>query len=521
MLFLGDTVPNRPFDFSPSFARLCAEHDSVIFNLEGAFSRRRKALFKAGPTILLEEEYFAPLARHFNVAILANNHSMDFGKEGLETTISLCRKNGIDTVGAGMNLYEAFSPLDIGGCRIISVAENEFGAAYENQAGIATVDRPLELFKKIKEGQAAGLFVVVVAHGGTEKISIPPPYLRDRYKLWIEFGADAVVGNHPHVVQGFELYRDKPIFYSLGNFVFLNNEFKECPNAWWSIAVSIDTRDRGIRIIPVVADNDGVIRVSNEEIYRKEFNRLCTMLASQDYQALYDQLASDHYSLWYSRLGTKSKEDAALLLHYLRCDAHRNMVENALSQKIDEVKPATRCSNSTMQNNNGKMNCVRVGTAAGQHNRGKHAAMECRYKMIKIRPDSMDDCIIEEIEKDPYHVTEYVRDNDYVLDVGAYNGTFALFVKKEFSSAKIICLEPIPDNFAVLKENVGGAAIIEQIALVGRPGPIVMYDFGIDASACHSIYNVNPNKGTPVTVTGDTLSNVLHAATWRGSPSVS
>ena len=68
-------------------------------------------------------------------------------------------RSQVATVGAGMNLKESFAPLDIGNCRIIAVAENEFGAAQANKAGIATVDRPLEIYRCIKEGKESGKFV--------------------------------------------------------------------------------------------------------------------------------------------------------------------------------------------------------------------------------------------------------------------------------------------------------------------------------------------------------------------------
>jgi hypothetical protein len=338
ILFVGDTVPNSPFMLGESFKSLCDEHDLRVFNLEGSFSNSQKplSLLKAGPHLLLNKKHFGPISKYFNVAILANNHSMDFGTEGLQATIELCNKNGIATVGAGMSLNEAFLPLDIGKCRIISVAENEFGAAKENKAGIATVDRPLEMYRIIKEGREAGKFVVVVAHGGSETITIPPPYLRERYKLWIEYGVDLVIGNHPHVVQGYERYNGKFIFYSLGNFVFFNGSFEKYPNANWSVAVSVDIVTNQINAIPILPDKDRNIDLSANKSYAEEFKRLCAMITSPNYQSMYEQIAVEKYSSWYSRLATNSVEDAVLLLHYLRCDAHRNMVQSALSQAIGE-----------------------------------------------------------------------------------------------------------------------------------------------------------------------------------------
>ena|GEM_PF-337521 len=335
VLFVGDTVPNRSFDIGRSLRKLCGEHDLRVFNLEGAFSNLREPLLKAGPHLLLEAGFLAPLAECFNVATLANNHVMDFGAEGLETTIQKCRGSGIATVGAGANVAEAFLPLDAGGCRIISVAEHEFGAARSDKAGIAVVDRPLELHSVIREGRDEDKFVIVVAHGGTERIPIPPPYLRERYKLWVEFGADLVIGNHPHVVQGYETYLGRPIFYCLGNFLFLSDSERH-PQGSWSIAVSVDIPGRNVSVLPVSVSPNGLVDLDHDQGHPKEFERLCGMIQSDDYEALYLRIAAELYEKWYPRLGTAGPEDAALLLYYLRCDAHRNLVQAALSQRIHE-----------------------------------------------------------------------------------------------------------------------------------------------------------------------------------------
>ncbi len=341
VLFVGDTVPNRYFDIGRSLRNLCREHDLRVFNLEGAFSNLRKPLFKAGPHLLLEAEFLAPLAECFNVAALSNNHVMDFGAEGLETTMLTCRGAGLATVGAGANIAQAFLPLDEGGCRIISVAEHEFGAARSDKAGIAVVDRPLELHSAIREGRDEDKFVIVVAHGGTERIPIPPPYLRERYKLWVEFGADLVIGNHPHVVQGYETYLGRPIFYCLGNFLFVTDSDGHRPQGSWSIAVSVDIPGRKVSVLPVSVSRDGLVDLDHDQEHAKEFERLCGMIQSDDYEALYLRIAAELYEKYYPRLGTAGPEDAALLLHYLRCDAHRNLVQAALSQRIHEqTQPA-------------------------------------------------------------------------------------------------------------------------------------------------------------------------------------
>ncbi|MBW8001523.1 MAG: hypothetical protein FVQ80_05825 [Planctomycetes bacterium] len=336
--FAGDTAVGGPIAIGPSLKDILKSHDIAVLNFEGAFSKLGQPLSKAGSHILLEEKYFAPLAECFNVATLANNHVMDYQAEGLGATIEGCEKAGIQTVGAGFNLKETFAPLDIGNCRIISVAEHEFGGAEENKAGIATVDRLSEIYKAIKDGCELGKQVFIVSHGGSELISIPPPYLRERYKLWIDYGACGVIGNHPHVVQGYELYKGRPIFYSLGNFVFIKDDsFDDLPNAQWSIVVSLDVSTGNIQIIPVKSDGGMVDVIKDKSSYTQELARLCDLLKPENYLDLYQETAAELYKIRYPGLPCDCVHSAQVLLHYLRCDAHRSMIESGLVGMIDEL----------------------------------------------------------------------------------------------------------------------------------------------------------------------------------------
>jgi len=128
---------------------------------------------------------------------------------------------------------------------------------------------------------------------------------------------------------------------------------------------------------------------------------------------------------------------------------------------------------------------------------------------IEARPGTMDADIISEMQRGVYHVADYVRDGDWVVDVGAYIGAFAVHVKNHCPGARLLCIEPMPSNFPTLVQNAGDIAITEQVALTGKAEPITLYDFGLDASACHSIYDLGVDGATAVEVTGMTLAQVL------------
>ncbi len=164
---------------------------------------------------------------HADIWHICNNHIMDAGPEGIANTLKLAKEHGALTLGAGMNIAEASSPVifhEAGGIGLI-------GVGYQRACRKAGEDTPgcfswsdLELVKqRIEEIKKECRWCIVVAHAGEEFTSLPTPYTRERYLEYLDMGADIVIGHHPHVPMSYESVGDrkeKVIFYSLGNFVF-------------------------------------------------------------------------------------------------------------------------------------------------------------------------------------------------------------------------------------------------------------------------------------------------------------
>jgi len=131
--------------------------------------------------------------------------------------------------------------------------------------------------------------------------------------------------------------------------------------------------------------------------------------------------------------------------------------------------------------------------------------MELRH----IRPNTLDSLVASKMKEDVYHAREYIRDGGWVLDVGANIGAFCLHVKSFCRQARIVCVEPMPSNLDTLRANVTDQAFIEPVALVGKSGPVVMYDFGPMYSGCHSIYPLGVAQAVPVEVHGKTLADLF------------
>lgn len=160
---------------------------------------------------------------------LANNHALDYGTDALLDTCEVLDGVGILHTGAGKNLDEAKKPVVfekngqrvalIGATRVIP--EAGWAATNGHPGMLSSYEVSVEpLLNQIAECHAAGEKVVVLIHWGIERDETPQDYQRALAKRYIDAGADLVIGSHPHVLQGIEYYKEKPIFYSLGNFVF-------------------------------------------------------------------------------------------------------------------------------------------------------------------------------------------------------------------------------------------------------------------------------------------------------------
>ena len=175
----------------------------------------------------------------FDVVSLANNHTMDYGPVALMDTIELLDAHGLAYAGAGPDRVAAWEAVyrEVNGVRLAflsyaSVAHNGYGAtAY--RPGIAMIRRdPLfgaeavspddvaRMRTEVERAAAAADAVIVFFHWGISQSRSLSVSQRHLAHAAVEAGAHAVVGHHPHVLQGVERYHGVPIVYSLGNFVF-------------------------------------------------------------------------------------------------------------------------------------------------------------------------------------------------------------------------------------------------------------------------------------------------------------
>ena len=199
-------------------------------NLEGTLTNFSKRIpkgfnFKAHPK-------YVNCLKYFDVVTLANNHTMDFCREGLEETILTLDIAKIKHFGAGINLNEARKEACIGDdlkfCFLgYSLIGPETGFAKEQKEGTAGSYKPDDVLNFIEEDFARvknnSDILIVSFHWGTEGSHYPNNAQKMLARYSIDIGADIILGHHPHVLQGIEEYGKGLIFYSLGNFMFSGN----------------------------------------------------------------------------------------------------------------------------------------------------------------------------------------------------------------------------------------------------------------------------------------------------------
>jgi poly-gamma-glutamate synthesis protein (capsule biosynthesis protein) len=200
------------------------QSDLRITNLECPLVDRESAVWKSGSVLRGEVNHVGGLkAVPFEVVTLGNNHVFDHGVTAFEKTLALLDDRGIKTVGAGMSAEDAKRPLiiEVNKIRIaiISFSEGEDLTAAVDGPGVFgwEIDAVADIVEQLKNTID---FVSVISHCGVEYIPFPPPYVAGAFQRIVDAGADLVIGHHPHVPQGIQIYNQSPICYSLGNFVF-------------------------------------------------------------------------------------------------------------------------------------------------------------------------------------------------------------------------------------------------------------------------------------------------------------
>lgn len=240
---------------NPGYRQEIGAADFFMVNQEFPFSSRGTAAIDKEYTFRLAPEYVSLFDEMgIDAVTLANNHALDFGAEALLDSCDTLAQAGIAHTGAGANLEQAKQPVIfeknqlrvgiIGATRVIP--EAGWAAGVSHPGMLSTYD-PAVLLKAIEQLKEVCDYVVVFVHWGIERDEKPQEYQRTLGQQYIDAGADLVVGSHPHVLQGIEYYKGKPVVYSLGNFVFGSSIPR---TALLAVSIDEETKTPVLKLLP-------------------------------------------------------------------------------------------------------------------------------------------------------------------------------------------------------------------------------------------------------------------------------
>lgn len=369
VLVVGDFCPKERVaelfnksEFGSVLNEICpliSRHDYTIVNFECPVATDNDApIKKVGPNLSCSEKAIdALLYAGFNCVTLANNHFLDYGQDGVRHTLEGLEIRGLEHVGGGRNIEEASKILyrSIGEetLAIINVCEHEFSIASRDTAGSNPLN-PIRQYYDIVEAKKRANYVILIVHGGHELFQLPSNRMVETYKFFIDSGADAVINHHQHCYSGFEIYKEKPIFYGLGNFCFDNKNHRD--DIWnYGYMVSLDFsvspihyelypyRQCGdypsIELLPPSDMKENLDKlnqiISNHDLLDEEIDHYyqsCNTYFSDIFEPFFNKhyLIAKHLGYLPSLVGDKRKLSA---IDHILCESHRDKLLWWLTKK--------------------------------------------------------------------------------------------------------------------------------------------------------------------------------------------
>lgn len=231
--------PEYPFSHIPRFFDGA---DIVVGNLEGSFTDN-PSVSVADHTILhftFDPKLASELrAFGFSNVSLANNHSFDFGADGFDSTVRYLDAAKIASFGSPSNDIRLSTIRWAKGKSVAFIGYHEF----YNPDVSSVVDQIAYMYGKVD-------FIVVYPHWGVEYEKGFTDNQREIAHAFIDAGADVVIGSHPHVIEPLEIYRNKAIFYSLGNFVF-DQDFSLDTKRGMTLRITFDDSHVSYSLVPI------------------------------------------------------------------------------------------------------------------------------------------------------------------------------------------------------------------------------------------------------------------------------
>ena len=263
--------------FSNEVLETMRSADIMMLNNEFPYSDRGKPLPDKTYTFRAPVDSVSLLDEMgVDIVSIANNHMYDYGSDAFTDTIDTLKSDNMPFVGGGYDIEEATKPYVfeangktvafLGATQIERNANPDTKGATDTTPGVFRCFDSARLIEEIKEAKSKYDFVILYVHWGTESTDVldwAQPY---QAKEYVEAGVDAIIGDHPHVLQGITYMDDVPIIYSLGNFWFNSKSLDTC-----IATLTIDCTENKIksfRFIPCTQTNMKVSKLDGAEKQR-------------------------------------------------------------------------------------------------------------------------------------------------------------------------------------------------------------------------------------------------------------
>jgi len=334
-------------------------NDLNITDLECPLTLSETARIKTGPHQKAHPDCINVLSyAGFGLAAMANNHNMDYDSAGVVDSLKMCKSKGIQTVGIGKSKEEAAEPFTViiknKRIAVLNFADNEFLSTTDG-AFTCNPLNPVQCFYDIESARKNHDFLIAIIHAGNEFYELPSPRTKKLYRFIADMGADVVISHHTHAFSGYEVYKSKPIFYGLGNFVYdwpgkINSRWNNGYVVRLTIADTIE-----FEIIPLKQCNQvpGVFHLTFEEAdaFQTKINRLNQIIGDDqmletEFQKycksvlpMYDAFIEPGFGKYIAALRKRgffpklmSRKKRLLLLNLTRCESHRDVLIRMLTK---------------------------------------------------------------------------------------------------------------------------------------------------------------------------------------------
>lgn len=239
LIFVGDVLFDAAFRdcydragidgvVAPDLRQQLRDADIFMINHEFPFSDRGTPMEDKQFTFRCSPSYVTALEEMgVDIVTLANNHTLDYGREALSDTMATLENAGIPYVGAGetKERAESLQVIEKNGIRFGFLAATRVVPVVEWKVSVQTPGLfdcydDTRLVELVRQAKDVCDFLVVYPHWGIERSQIPEDYQTQIAARCVEAGADLIVGAHSHCLQSVEYIENVPVFYSLGNFIF-------------------------------------------------------------------------------------------------------------------------------------------------------------------------------------------------------------------------------------------------------------------------------------------------------------